>query len=225
MSWTWSVTPAAGLVGSLAALLVAAGCVSPAVTNQGGKVRSAAAHPVSGSSRAAIGAWTVGSTPVQLTEGLATPANPTVGSDTGVAAAQPSFMVVRNGVTVFTGVGAEVEPADPSAAPTVSEKEALALLARSGLAAERVGNVVPRLVLVEYQNVFGAAKTGGGMTPSVPRQLAWFATYSGVPDPLPHSRPAGSTLTFIAPTDCFAYAALSASTGQLLDSFDHCGPN
>lgn len=123
----------------------------------------------------------------------------------------------------FSGVGAEVSPADTSITPAVSYSHADELLKNNGFVRQLIDNASPtRILFVQYQNKFGAQLPSGSESPSAPKQLAWFAEYQGVKV---HggSHPIQSTVSPVT-WDCTYYVAVSATNGKILDAFDFCRP-
>lgn len=124
----------------------------------------------------------------------------------------------------ISGVGAVIGPPQSDQAPTVSEEAILAALASDQIVVNVAGTEkkLVSLKLATYENRFGEQHTDGSETPSVPAQLAWVAEYE-FPDHGPISGPAGRPSTPPpAGSTCTLTVAMSATTGDNLDSFDFC---
>ena len=123
----------------------------------------------------------------------------------------------------FSGVGALVEPADTSVSTPISDSQATVLLANDDFVQQLIDGLTPaKLSLVWYQNQFGTQLPNGSESPSVPKQLAWFAEYENVKVG-GGSRPMHSTTPPVT-WNCAYYVAVSATNGKILDAFDFCQP-
>jgi len=123
----------------------------------------------------------------------------------------------------FSGVGALVEPADASVSPAISATQATVLLTKDGLVQQLIDGLTPaKMLLVWYRNRFGTQLPNGGESPSVPKQLAWFAEYENVKVD-GGSRPMQSTTPPVR-WNCTYYVAVGATNGKILDAFDFCRP-
>lgn len=124
-------------------------------------------------------------------------------------------------VQIYAGVGARVEPADVSTKPPITLTQVPGLLNKSDLVRTLIGDAVPtNLLLVEYTNQFGTRQADRSDPASVNEQLAWLAEYKDV---AVHggSKPMNSTAPAVD-WNCTYYAAVSATTGTVLDAFDYC---
>jgi hypothetical protein len=112
--------------------------------------------------------------------------------------------------------------------PSVSRTEALKTLAEDKLTtglAGRNSRSPDTLRLVEYKNVFGTRHSDGSMTPSVPKQLAWYAVYKDVP-PNFLNGPISETKEKLAPgSSCNLYAVIGAVTPAMIDGYRICDRN
>ena len=121
----------------------------------------------------------------------------------------------------FDGVGARVEPVDPSVVPVIPASQATDAASKNDLVRAILRDLPPtQVLLVHYENQFGTEQADGTEVPSVPRQLAWLAEYDDVHSSV-MSGPAGA---IVNPKDwtCTYYVAVSASSAAVLDVFDLC---
>ena len=135
-----------------------------------------------------------------------------------------------NGTISYPGVGAITTPAPAAERPAIDRAQALAMLTSMNPPAT-IDGTLTSLRLVDYENAF-TTTVNGRQVPEVPRQLVWLAEYTA-----PNSASSGTSLPLsfkprpaIPPTGpatghCYRWAALSATTGAVLDGFEYCGAN
>lgn len=129
----------------------------------------------------------------------------------------------------FPGVGARLAPPPHRALTVMAHADVLARTSAFPLVAQLARDKQPSsMILGTYENLFGTKHASGKETPSVPAQLAWFVQYDvsslpafGLPQQYAHSP---------APTkqppkgySCQIFIATNATTGKVIDAFDHCG--
>lgn len=138
-------------------------------------------------------------------------------------AAAPFKVTNPDGSTSFAGVGAIAWPAAQDAQPSVSQQQVIATLETTNAAPQGLEGLAPSSIrLVEYENVLGANSVNGSETPSVPKQLAWFAEYDNVKHAI--SLPGGvrgAGTSAVTSNPWIAVVVVSATTGTVLDAFDY----
>lgn len=138
--------------------------------------------------------------------------------------ARPFKVANPDGSVSYPAVGAQVWPAKPGVRPSVAQAEVLRALDVAGVAPQGLRGVKPTSMrLVEYENLLGTTSRAGSMTPSVPRQLAWFVEYDNVKNaisvPVNLSRKGSSRL---ATSNLWVdVVVVSARTGAVIDAFDY----
>jgi hypothetical protein len=77
--------------------------------------------------------------------------------------------------------------------------------------------------LVEYENLLGATSGAGSMTPSVPRQLAWFVEYDNVKHyiTMPFNLSRKGSSGGVTSNLWVDVVVVSARTGAVIDAFDY----
>jgi hypothetical protein len=124
-----------------------------------------------------------------------------------------------------SGVGADIVPVS-GVTPVISQADALARAKANSLAQGLVkADDAPSMMLATYTNVLGEEKDDGSMTPSVPAQLAWVLVWHKQPPGVEFGPIRESPRPVPDDVSCDVYLALSATTGEQLDTFRYCTEN